>query len=196
MQVVRLFISIKKNAEAYSLCIMPVGNNLFTCTSDMVKKRNILDYNLSARNQKPERRRHLMPRWMIVFCWFFMLLAFPLVINLYLLLDSYIYVKPPIYGLDKVGFIPFVDFYGHFLLLFKAVVAFSLWTERRFAVSLAFVDAYAGLAVHATVYYVLPFFGEGPSLTTGSIVEMAMLLPYLLILYQMKAQWLSLHRLQ
>jgi len=162
----------------------------------LTKKRTILDAGIIPSNGQPERRRQLLPIWIKVFCWIFIAMALPLIINFYLYISSHIYLRPPIYGLDKLQNIPYSDLAGHLILLFKTTIAFGLWTERKQAVKLAFVDAYLGVIIHSTVYYILPFFRPAPDISTMSIIEFALLLPYLLILYRIRSQWVSLQRLQ
>jgi uncharacterized membrane protein HdeD (DUF308 family) len=150
---------------------------------------NVLD-GLYKENHEIIRRRSLIPIWIKVFIWVFMILG-TLCIPVFIFgLSSYNY-EIELYGyktrdpLSTIGLVLFL------LLLFKGFVSFSLWFERRWAVTLGIIDAIIGILI-CTISMASIFFLPGNRGTNGFGLEIVILIPYLIKLFGIKKKWQQL----
>ena len=131
-------------------------------------------------------RRKLLPWWIKVFCWIFMLLGLLSVICLIL---GFTNIKPDLalYGFETNE--P-LSLYGLLIIaigIFKGFTAFSLWFEKDFAIKLALLDATIGILLCVVSMLVLPFILEGSVVTIR--LELLLLVPFLLKLNNIEKEW-------
>lgn len=132
------------------------------------------------------RRRNLLPLWIKIFCWFFMLSGVMTIVCL----------VPGIFGIK-----PYLAFYGFktndvFSLnglivisvgILKGITAFSLWFEKDNAIKIAKIDTYIGLLLCGISMLVLPFFAEGIKISIR--LEPALLIPFLMKMNKIQEKW-------
>jgi len=135
-----------------------------------------------------ERRRKLLPWWIKVFCWIFMLFGFMAVVCLML---GFTDIKP---NLAFYGFETNEPFSPLGLLVvsigvLKGFTAFSLWFEKDYAIKLGKIDAIIGIVLCLISMIVLPFFQNGFNITFR--LELALLIPFLIKLKRIENTWES-----
>ncbi|MEP5253802.1 MAG: hypothetical protein ABJQ39_02005 [Winogradskyella arenosi] len=132
------------------------------------------------------RRRALLPWWIKVFCWFFMLFGLMAFVCFFLGFTS---IKP---ALALYGFESYEPFsaYGLIVIIvgvFKGITAFSLWFEKNYAITLGKIDALIGILICGISMLVLPFITAG--ITIQIRLELVVLIPYLWKLNKIEESW-------
>lgn len=144
------------------------------------KEQSILEPILSAFSIK---RRKLIPVWIKIFIWLFFLITatVPLAIIFGISGKNF---KESLYGLESTDPFSIVGIVITFLFLFKGFVSYSLWFEKDWAIELGTIDAIIGLLI---CVYLMIF----PQYTVGGGIrlEIAILIPYLVKLQNIKAKW-------
>jgi len=104
------------------------------------------DPQLDFPQKRLERRRKLLPWWIMLFIWLFLIfsLAIPVGLVMGLLKCNF---QISLLGLTTYQPISLVGGFLMLLFLFKAITAFSLWTEKKWAVGLAKVDAVISIVI-------------------------------------------------
>ncbi|KAF2337561.1 hypothetical protein [Flavobacterium ginsenosidimutans] len=137
--------------------------------------------------EKPDViRRKLLPWWIKVFCWIFMLMGIgaigSLITNLFV----------PNVNLSLYGFSSDTAYSGTGLfiiavMLLKAFAAFSLWFEKPNAIMIAKIDAVVGIAICIASLFILPF-----STANGHFslrLEILLLIPYYMKVNKIEYEW-------
>ncbi len=137
--------------------------------------------------QHTVNRRNLLPLWIKVFTWIFMITGGFAIFGIPAALLGFFF-KVSIYGLQSTNTLSPVGLIATALLVFKGIVAYGLWTEKTWAITLGIADALLGIAVCALMMLVVPFIGDGPA-SLEFRLELAFLIPYLLKLLQIKPRW-------
>lgn len=136
-----------------------------------------------------QRRRELLPWWIKVFCWIFMLFG---LLSIACLILGFTNLKPSLafYGFETNE--PF-SLYGLIVIsvgILKGIAAFSLWFEKDFAIKIGKIDAIVGITLCVISMLVLPFFQNGFSIKIR--LELALLIPYLIKLNKIQNKWKSI----
>ncbi len=136
--------------------------------------------------ENTERRRKLLPWWIKVFCWIFMLFG---VLSLVCLILGFTNIKPALafYGFETNE--PF-SLFGLLVIsigLLKGITAFSLWFEKDNAVKIGKIDAIFGIILCVISMIVLPFLQESFKVTIR--LELALLIPFLIKLNRIQKNW-------
>ena len=107
---------------------------------------NAFDPQLDFPKKRMERRRKLLPWWVIGFIWLFLVFfaIMPVAIIMGLLKYNF---EISLLGLTTYQPISISGLSLILLFAFKGVVAFGLWTEKRWAVILAKIDAIVSIVV-------------------------------------------------
>ncbi len=132
------------------------------------------------------RRRTLLPWWVKIFAWLFMVLGAIAVLGIPFAAMGFKYAIS-LYGLETTD--PF-SLLGVFLVavfLFKGVTAFCLWTEKDIALKLAWIDAWMGIATCAYMMLINPFMQ--PGFVVSLRLELVLLIPYLLWIRKVRPNW-------
>ncbi|WP_289658312.1 hypothetical protein [Flavobacterium panacagri] len=131
-------------------------------------------------------RRKLLPWWIKVFCWIFMIMGVcavgSLITNLFV----------PSVNLSLYGFSADRAYSGTGLfiisvMLLKAFAAYSLWFEKPNAIMIAKIDAVVGIAICIASLFILPF-----SVGNGHFslrLEILLLIPYYLKVNKIEYEW-------
>lgn len=134
-----------------------------------------------------KRRRQLLPWWMKVFIWIFLIFgAFvPVAIVIGLLgypLDISLYGLSTTDPFSLIGIILVTSF------AYKAIVAFFLWTEKDQAILLAQIDGYIGVGICVYSMFFINLV-EANTLKLEFRLELIFIILYLIKLWKIKPQW-------
>ena len=136
-----------------------------------------------------KRRRELLPWWIKVFCWIFMLFGIMAFVCLIL---GFTNIKPALafYGFESNE--PF-SLNGMLVIsvgILKGITAFSLWFEKDYAIKLGKIDAIIGIIICGISMLILPFLNDGFNIQIR--LELALLIPFLLKLNKIENEWESI----
>lgn len=147
---------------------------------------------LDAEFEKPQlRRRDLLPTWIKVFIWIFMIMGAILPFGIL----SGIFGWPfniSLYGFSTMFPFSIIGISLTALFTLKGAVAFGLWTEKKWAVDMAMIDAILGIVICILGMFIIPT-------STGNVVirlELILLIPYFLKMKKIKLEWLERIALQ
>ena len=145
----------------------------------------IIDSDLSSTK---ERRRKLLPIWIKIFLWIFM--VFGAIAPVGVVLGAIgIDFNLALYGLETTNALSIT---GLLIILFfaiKGTVSFGLWTEKDWAVNLAIIDAIIGIVACSFVMLVLPFLSDNNGFNFNIRLELIVLIPYLIKMRKIKGDW-------
>jgi hypothetical protein len=133
-------------------------------------------------------RRKLLPVWIKVFVWIFMIMGtiVPLAFIFSLYGGTF---QIALYGLESNTALNIIGATALGLFLFKGIAAFALWTEKDWAVDMAIVDAILGIIVCLFVMMVYPFIDDIEGFTINVRLELLLLIPYLVKLQKIRSLW-------
>jgi hypothetical protein len=136
------------------------------------------------------RRRDLLPTWIKVFVWIFLIFGaiVPIVMILGIIGMNF---NLSLYGLETMRPISLTGIFITILFALKGIVAFGLWTEKKWAVNLATIDAIIGIIVCVFVMAILPFISNSNEMNVSLRLELIPLIPYLIKMRKIKIEWLE-----
>ncbi|MGE5943165.1 MAG: hypothetical protein ACM31G_02390 [Flavobacteriales bacterium] len=137
-----------------------------------------------------KRRRKLLPWWIKMFCWIFMLFG---LMSFICLILGFTNIKPDLafYGFETNE--PF-SLNGLIVMsvgILKGFTAFALWFEKDYAIKIGKIDAVIGIALCVISMLVLPFLQEVFRFTLR--LELALLIPFLMKLNKIQKEWEALN---
>jgi hypothetical protein len=134
---------------------------------------------------KAVRRRKLIPVWINIFIWIFIVFACFIPLVFVMSLTGY---RPSLalYGLEETD--PFSVRWWLIcsLFLFKGITAFALWSEKNYAIKLAIIDAVIGIIICFAIMFAPVFDKHFPFMFR---LELVALVPYLAWLFKRKNLW-------
>ncbi len=137
------------------------------------------------------RRRNLLPWWIKLFTWIFLLFGaiapFGLIFGL---LDFNFQLG--LYGIETFEPISYTGLLLIGVFLFKGIIAFGLWTERDWAILLGQIDAIIGIVICFFVMFVLHFIDDRYGFIMPLRLELILLIPFLIRLRKVKDEWLKI----
>jgi hypothetical protein len=152
----------------------------------MTKQEHLLD-DLSDEKLPLIRRRSLLPIWMKIFVWFFMILGIAAIPLLILGLSGFkFYIG--LYGLETNTPGSFIGILLEVVFVFKAVVSFFLWFEKKQAIVLALIDAAVGILICFGVMFNFQGFALGEH-SINFRPETLVLMLYLIKLIRIRSKW-------
>jgi hypothetical protein len=135
------------------------------------------------------RRRNLLPVWIKIFLWIFLIGG--AVSAILLIAGSLLtHVSLSIYGINANHPYSMTGLLISFLFLFKGIVAYGLWFEQKWAVQTAIVDAIIGIAICLIMMAIIPF--TVPTISFTLRLELIPLYFYLMKMQNIKKTWESL----
>ncbi|NRA92464.1 MAG: hypothetical protein HRU26_07215 [Psychroserpens sp.] len=143
--------------------------------------------------EKPRvKRRKLLPWWIKVFCWIFMLFGVMAVISLIL---GFTEIKPALalYGFETNEPFSLIGLLVIALGIFKGMTAFALWFEHDLGITFGRIDAIIGIVICTASMFIIPFIGEGVNVTIR--LELVLLIPFLMKLNKIRPEWESAEQL-
>jgi hypothetical protein len=134
-------------------------------------------------------RNKLIPGWMRLFSWLFLVLGAFALLGLALGIFGYKF-SIAMYGLETQEPFSIIGIFLFVVFAFKAVVAYGFLKKTDFAITLGLIDAIAGVCICCSI---MLFPLVYPEYQTGSLfrLELLVLIPYLLKLKKIKPQWES-----
>lgn len=151
-------------------------------------KENILD----NFDENQIIRRKLLPLWIKIFCWLFILGAIMTV---------------PILIMGSLGMSALISFYGFstqspfsftgilliIVFLYKGIVAYSLWFEKDYAISLAKIDVAIGIILCILSMIIMPLIDKNNFQLTFRL-EIIILLLFYNKLNKIEYKWCNLEK--
>lgn len=140
-------------------------------------------------NNSAVRRRSLLPLWIKVFIWFFLIggVGAVLVLLAGMLLTN---INLSLYGITALHPYTTEGFIISILMLFKGIVAYGLWYERKWAPQLAIIDAITGIVICIIMMVIIPFTSDHIEFTVR--LELIPLYLYLVKMQKIKTRWVNL----
>ncbi len=137
---------------------------------------------------KNTRRRNLLPKWVIFFTWLFM--AIGLIVPIAIIMGFFgKNFLVSLYGLTSIEPISYMGILILGLFLLKAIVAFGLWTEKKWSINLAIADGILGILICTFTMAVLPFIDDKIGATIVVRLELLILIPYVLCMKKIRTVW-------
>lgn len=134
------------------------------------------------------KRRAILPWWIKFFIWIFMLLGAIALIAVPAGAAGMSY-QASLYGMDAYEPFSLLGIINIILFSFKGLAAYGLWTEKDWAVNLAIIDALAGIIICTFMMFGLPLLTGDANFMQHLRIELALLVPFLLKLQKIRAQW-------
>ncbi|MDR6404304.1 MULTISPECIES: hypothetical protein [Chryseobacterium] len=135
------------------------------------------------------RRRSLLPVWIKIFVWFFLIGGSVATVLLMagLFLNK---VDLSLYGITATHPYTLTGFLLSILLIYKGIVAYGLWFEQKWAPQTAVIDAIVGIAICIIMMAVIPF--TVPNISFTIRLELIPLYFYLQKMKQIRKNWENL----
>ena len=134
-------------------------------------------------------RKKLLPTWIKVFAWFFMLAG---ILTPFILIAAIALpqgnIQLAIYGFETNVAWSATGLFIVALFMLKGIVSFGLLNEKQWAISFAIADAVLGIIICTFSMFIMPFIQDGGFSVR---LELALLIPYLLKLLKIKPFWIS-----
>jgi hypothetical protein len=140
---------------------------------------NLLD-EFSGEKLQPIRRRKLLPMWIKIFIWIFIVFAVATV-PVSIMGFTGNNVNLSLYGLEGTDLNSTEGRLILFLFFYKGLVAFLLWFEQKVAVTLGIFDAILGILICLWVMFVAH--------SVNFRLELVLLIPYLYKLIKIRKSW-------
>jgi len=139
-------------------------------------------------------RRKLLPWWMKMFCWIFMIMGVGAIAAL--IVSPFISnFQLSIYGFETNTPLSGVGVFIITILIFKGFAAYSLWFEKQNAMTIGKIDAVTGIIICAASMFIIPFISESGSSHFDLRLEILLLIPYYLKLNKIEYEWDNLESL-
>jgi len=146
---------------------------------------------LDSRISREPRRRELLPLWIKIFLWIFMVFGVIAPVGLIIGLLG-MNINLSLYGLATANALSTNGLIIISLFALKGAVSFGLWTEKDWAINLAMLDAFIGILVCVLVMLVLPAAPQENGFGFNIRLELLILIPYLPKMQKIKGVWESL----
>lgn len=137
---------------------------------------------------KYKRRRQLLPWWIKVFIWLFLVFGAIVPIGLIAGILGYTF-QIALYGLETNQPLSIIGLLLCVLFLLKGTVAYGLWTEKNWAIKLGMFDAIIGITICLFMMFIYPLIDASIQFTFR--FDMLILIPYLLRLIKINRTWNS-----
>lgn len=147
---------------------------------------NILDQ--EQLEQANLKRRDLLPTWIKVFVWIFLLFSVLMPIALVLGIMGFNF-SLALYGLETTAPLSLVGLLIMVLFGIKGATAFGLWTEKEWGVRLAVIDAIIGIVLCGFLSFIYPFIDGIQESGFSFKLELLILIPYLVKMLDIREEW-------
>ncbi|MDG4652426.1 hypothetical protein [Chryseobacterium arthrosphaerae] len=135
------------------------------------------------------RRRNLLPLWIKIFLWIFLIAG--VIATISLMAGSFMgHYDLSLYGIDTNNPYSMAGFLVCFLFIYKGIVAYGLWFEQEWGPQAAIIDAIIGIATCLTMMAIVPFIVPNISFTLR--LELIPLYFYLVKMQKIKKVWQNL----
>lgn len=147
--------------------------------------------NLSLDNNVPKtRRRKLLPWWIKVFIWLFLIFGAiaPIAFVIGLFGANF---QLSLYGFETNEPNSLVGFALFILFGLKGIAAYGLWTEKDWAIKIAQIDAIIGIFICLLKMVFIPLLFLENGFQFNFRLELILLIPYLIKLQNIKEIWIK-----
>lgn len=138
---------------------------------------------------KPPRRRALLPWWIKTFAWIFMVFGALALACLIMGLFG-MQMSLAFYGLETTEPLSVIGLIIIGIAVLKGGAALALWMEKAYAINLAMADAIIGIAVCGLVM-IYPILASQEGFKFTFKLELVLLIPYLVKLVNLKGAWVA-----
>ena len=135
------------------------------------------------------RRRKLLPWWIKMFCWIFMVFGAIVPVGLVFGILGFNF-QTSLYGLETTEPLSYIGLLLIVLFLLKGAAAFGLWTEKDWAIQVGKADAIIGIIVCLYSTFGQPFLHGNAYWSFHFQFEIILLLPYYYKLEKIKEGWM------
>ena len=136
---------------------------------------------------KAKRRKDLLPWWIKIFIWIFLIFGAIAPLGLILGILGYNF-EISLYGLETNEPISILGVSMILLFIFKGFAAYSLLQEKDWAILIGIADAVVGIAL-CSFSMIYPFIVAGAEAKLTIRLELLLLIPYLIKLINIKPEW-------
>lgn len=146
----------------------------------------ILDKDLDG--DVPPRRRKLLPWWIKIFCWFFMLTGAIAPFGILFAIMHWPF-HLSMYGLSSTNPFSLPGAIVLFVFILKGVTSFSLWMEKDWAIKLSLADAVVGLILSVAMTFVPSFLETSSTIKFNFRFEIVLLILFLMKMLRIQKKW-------
>lgn len=138
---------------------------------------------------KFKRRRELLPWWIKVFIWIFLIIGalVPLAFTLGILGYKF---QLALYGFDTNEPLSLTGLFLSAIFTLKGVAAFGLWFEKKWAINIGLIDSSLGILICLFLMFIYPLIDSSKTFFFPIKIEIFFLLPYFRKLYKIRTEWL------
>jgi hypothetical protein len=148
---------------------------------------NTLDSDLLSR-ETVKRRRSLLPWWIKLFLWIFLVFGIIAPAGVVLgLMD--IPFQLSLYGLTTSDPLSAIGLFLTAVFLLKGILAVGLWSEKDWAINLGMFDAILGIGVCVFMMVIYPFMFTENGFKVTFRLEIVLLILFLIKLNKIKGDW-------
>jgi hypothetical protein len=130
-------------------------------------------------------RRQLLPWWIKVFCWIFMVFGIAAFACLVIGVMGY-KTSLALYGFETNDALSLTGLLIISVAILKGFTAFSLWFKKNHAITLGKIDAILGIVLCTVSMVILPFVSGSHFVFR---LELALLIPYFIKLNKIQGDW-------
>jgi len=135
-----------------------------------------------------KQKRKLLPWWIKVFIWIFMVFGVIAPIGLVFGLLGYEFTLS-LYGIETNKPISIMGLVLIAIFLYKGISAFGLWTGKKWAIEVARIDAILGFIICVFSFLIIPIISDSESIGFSFRLEILLLIPYFLKLNKIQKEW-------
>ncbi|WP_300672366.1 hypothetical protein [Soonwooa sp.] len=133
------------------------------------------------------RRRTLLPLWMKIFTWIFLVTGVAAAVILPIASIFLTKIDLEIYGFYATQLWTFDGVAILLIFLLKGIVAYGLWFEKDWAIKLAIVDAILGIVI--CIYAMFIQYSTPEHFEVNLRLELVLLIPYLIKSWRLNSIW-------
>ncbi|QNA44685.1 hypothetical protein [Lacibacter sediminis] len=136
------------------------------------------------------KRSKLLPWWIKIFMWIFLIIGFLIPILLIAAVAGFD-TQLAIYGLETNNAFTLTGILLILVFALKGFVSFGMVKEKDWAIKLGAIDAILGIVICVFTSYIYPFISEESASFSLLKFELIFLIPYLIKLLRIKNDWES-----
>lgn len=137
-----------------------------------------------------KRRRKLLPWWIKIFVWIFLLTTFAIPVGIIFGILGYPF-QISLYGLQTNEPLSFIGIGLMSLFLLKGITSYGLWMEKTWVIAMGIVDGFIGILICLFIMFLYPIFEQKNASSISFRLELLVLIPYLYWLFTIKKAWMK-----
>lgn len=136
------------------------------------------------------QRRTLLPVWIKIFIWIFLLIGLIAVLILAFGFFLNNNAELSVYGLKTTSLYSPTGLIITSILIFKGIVSYGLWFEQKWGPKAAIIDAVLGIFICGIMMFIFPFVTNSHHFAFR--FELLFLVPYLTKMQKIQKTWIEL----